>query len=94
MVGALGRTLDHAFAKSADITEGTCGKKTKLNLADEFKLFIKILHPEQLFKNIPRREFSSFPAFQYATSEIQPKRLQSKLMQLSKRLDRIKRYCE
>ena len=57
-------------------------------MSADLKTFVKLLKKEDLFSNHPGREFKAFPEFTFSMKCIQPGRLNLKLEQLNKRLDK------
>jgi hypothetical protein len=65
MVGSFGKTLDKIFLEAADAPHADFIRHENTKFSGDLHQFIKILHPENLFKEIPDRFFNAFSNFSY-----------------------------
>eukprot|EP00105_Crassostrea_gigas_P043801 XP_019927949.1 PREDICTED: uncharacterized protein LOC105340967 [Crassostrea gigas] len=91
MVGSFGKTLDKIFLGAADIQQREFIVHEKSKFSDDLKQFVKILYPEELFKEIPGRSFGAFHQFKFDINSNFPLKLKNKIQQRSKELDKIRR---
>lgn len=91
MVGSFGKTLDKIFLEAADVPQREFIVHEKNKFSDDLKEFVKLLYPEELFKEIPNRSFSAFHHFKFDVNSNFPLKLKNKIQQRSKELDKIRR---
>lgn len=91
MVGSFGKTLDKIFLEAADVPQREFIVHEKNKFSDDLKEFVKLLYPEELFKEIPNRSFGAFHHFKFDVNSNFPLKLKNKIQQRSKELDKIRR---
>ncbi|XP_062602465.1 uncharacterized protein LOC134264190 [Saccostrea cucullata] len=91
MVGSFGKTLDKIFMEAADLNFRDFTKHESDKFSSDLPHFVKLLHKENFFKVVPDRSFHAFQNFSFDVNALFPERLQKKLVQRSKELDKIRR---
>ena len=66
-------------------------KHTAVSMTKDLQLFVKLLHTERFFVKSPGRRFKSYPDFHFSVASKFPQKFKQKIVQLSKRLDKIRR---
>ena len=65
-------------------------KHTSVSMTKDLQLFVKLLHTERFFVKSPGRSFKTYPDFHFSLASKFPQKFKQKIVQLSKRLDKIR----
>nr|XP_022309155.1 uncharacterized protein LOC111114903 [Crassostrea virginica] len=88
LAGRMGKMIDKAYLPESarDFI-----KHTAVSMTKDLQLFVKLLHTERFFVKSPGRSFKSYPDFHFSVASKFPQKFKQKIVQLSKRLDKIRR---
>ncbi len=91
MAGSFGRSIDRAFHGNVAENEPYVEHTKKTDRHADLERFVSLLLPEDLFSDIPGRSHKAYTGFSYTEGTKNGKKLQEKIQQLSKRMDRRRR---